>query len=94
MTGISPWLAQCHLLRRDPHCFEGFIRQEGWESLESPDFSEAGCLSSLFSLIAAGANNNNNNNLSFAGSWEQELSISVGVWGRPDRLCRQPDLQP
>lgn len=60
--------------------------------METPDFSEASCFSSLFSFTAPEVNNKikqrKKKNLSFVGSWEQEPSISVGMWGQSDQRCK------
>lgn len=56
--------------------------------MESPDFSEASCLSSLLSLIAPGANNNEKIemfHLLVPGN-RNHPSLCVGVWGQPDQL--------
>lgn len=64
-----------------------FILQEAQESMESPDFSEASCLSSLFSSIAPGANIKKIEifHLLVPGN-RNHPSLCVGVWGQPDQL--------
>lgn len=72
----------------NPLCFDGLILQEAQESMESPNFSEASCLSSLLSLIAPGANNNKKIeifHLLVPGN-RNHPSLCVGVWGQPDQL--------
>lgn len=56
--------------------------------MESPDFSEASCLSSLLSLIAPGANSNKKIeilHLLVPGN-RNHPPLCVGVWGQPDQL--------